>query len=190
MPVEREELRLLAVGGLFVQIPDVAGQRGVVLFFFFFFRTTAELQVPLVLDDIRLAIDRRQATRGLDQDHAEHAVRHVLPGHALGGAVVEERALPAGLELQRLRLTRLDLGDLVTAAGPHHRVKVDAVGLEAVGRVGHRQVHRVAFDHADQRTGDRVVEGPDRGLTTAAQIGDDLARGQGHVHRGGGGARR
>ncbi len=69
-------------------------------------------EVPLVLDQEDLAVDRRQSLGWLDDDHAVHAVEHMAQ-RAGRPAVVHVHARVLGLELVELLLTGIDVGHLV-----------------------------------------------------------------------------
>src|SRR6478735_11517817 len=162
MAVEGEEVRFAVSSGGFVEIRNSLRVRW--------------LEVPFALCNVRFDIDRRQAAARLDQDGAVHAMRQMLPRHALSCAVIQKRTLMLRLELESCRLTRQDLRLIRTTAITHDSVQVDAVRLAVAERIGQVNHDSVAFHYPDERPRDCPAEGPGTCDPTSSDIRVQLRR--------------
>src|SRR5690606_38646513 len=129
------------------------------------------LGVEVALHHVVLAVHRREAFLGFDDDEAVHTVRDVH-AYRRRGAVVDVHARVEGGEAERRLLPRGDERRLGTAALAAHGVQVDVVGHQAGGVVLQREGDEVALAHPDHGAGDAAAEGPEAVLDAVGELHD------------------
>ena len=117
------------------------------------------LGIDLALHHVIFAIDRGQSLLGLYQDHAVHAVGDMLGDHRRR-AMIDVEAGIEGAEGEALALAGSRQSRDAAAARSGHRVEVDVVRHDAVGRIIEVDLDRVADTDSNERSGHAPVEGP------------------------------